>query len=163
MITDKTKLVGLLQIEVSNLDDYLDDIIGQKESELLERWFGYALAKDLQSATPSTEAQTLLDGFEYTDDDGDLQYIRPLSIVLPYFIYFYVVRDKQLTDSNVGTISELAENSQAANPLYKLTQNYNRGVELINLMIDYVNDNSTETYTDYVCNGFVDTINIFGI
>lgn len=162
MITDKTKLIGLLKTEASNLGTYLDNIINQKEPELLEDWFGYSIKKDLLSASPSTEAQALIDGFEYTDDNGDLQYLTGLSDVLPYFIYYYVVRDKQTSGTNVGQVSALAENVQKVTPLQKLATNYNRGCDLINEMIWYVNDND-DTYTDVVYNGYVSYISKLGI
>jgi hypothetical protein len=161
-ITDKTKLIGLLKLETSNLDDYLDDIIDQLEPDLLDAWFGYAMRKDLLSDTPSTEAQALIDGFEYTDDDGYLQKIVGLSDSLVYFVYYWVVRDKQTTDSNIGGLSELAENAQRANPVQKAVNNYNRGVYHVNNMIEYVNDND-DTYTDFEWKSYIFEINQYGI
>ena len=98
MITIAAKMIGQLQVEAGNLSTYFTNFGNQKENELLTDWFGYALAKDIQATTPSTEAQALLDGFEYTDTSGYLQKVTGLEDSLPYFIYFYFVRDKQSAD-----------------------------------------------------------------
>lgn len=162
MITDDSKFVGLLHLGESSLNSSLDEIIEQKEPELLQDWFGYELAKDIQSATPSTEAQALINGFEYTNSNGDLAQATGLDEILPYFIFFYYVRENQTSNSPIGGLSELAENSVRAMPTMKLVTNYNRGVELINEVIEYVGEND-DVYTSFVFNGYCKHITTLGI
>jgi len=161
MITDISKLNGLSFINSDTTSDFQTNIINQKEPELLKAWFGYALAKDLLD-TPSTEAQSLIDGFEYTDDNGDLQEVVGLKDFLQYFMYFYIVRDEQSNNTSLGQQEALAENSAKTSPNHKLCENYNKGVLDLNWMLKYVNDHEDD-YPHAIINCYVDDINLFGI
>ena len=162
MITDITLFKGLLQINDAKLQVYSEDIIEQKEPELLRQWFGYALAKDILAATPSTEAQELIDGKEYTDTNGDLQLLTGLKTYLPYYMYFYVLRDQQSITTTLGQQSALAENSAKTDITDKIVKNYNKGVIFANDMIDYIEDNE-DVYTTAILCYRLQPINIYGI
>jgi len=159
---DNTKFSGLLNLEVTADTDYLDAISTQIIADLLPKWFGYALAKELIGSSTGAEAQKLIDGVEYTDNNGDLQYLTGLDDYLLYFVYFYYARDKESFDSTLGSKEALAENAAQSNPSRKLTQNYNQGVEFCNKMLTYISDNK-DKYTDAILTTDLETINIFGI
>jgi len=162
MITDLAKLNGLLDVATDNNTEFVNFIIEQKEPELLKNWFGYALAKDIQASTPSTEAQGLIDGGEYNDTEGDLQELVGLKTILPYFLYFYIVRAEQFKNTEQGERYSKSENTEQVSPNAKLCENYNMGVKYVNEMIEYIEDNSY-TYTTYVDRCYLTTINVFGI
>ena len=162
MITDTSKFVGLLFVNSDTDDGFQEEVINQQEAELLPKWFGYELAKDLLSDTPSTEAQKLIDGFEHSNDAGELQKLTGLAAFLPYIMYFYIVRDEQSNNTSLGQQEALAENSTKADPTAKLCQNYNKGVRYVNDMIEYLYEHSTD-YTTAVLDGYEETINLFGI
>ena len=159
---DNTKFIGLLNLEVTPDTEYLDAVSAQIIADILPKWFGYALAKEIQAVTPSADVQKLIDGLEYTDTSGLLQKLTGLDEYLLYFIYFYYVRDKVTFDSNLGSQEALAENAKASNPTSKLVQNYNQGVKHCNDMISYISDNSA-TYTTADLTAYLDNINTFGI
>ena len=162
MITDVAKFNGILNIASDNNTEFLDYIIAQKEPELLKSWFGYALAKDIQSLTPSAEAQVLIDGGEFTDSSGDLQELVGLKTILPYIMYFYIVKNQQSRNSEQGERESTYENAEQVSPVQKLCKNYNTGVKYVNEMIDYIEDR-TDTYDTYIVRPYLNTINQFGI
>ena len=161
-ITDTTLFIGLLNIAADNISDSMDDIIEQKEAELLPKWFGYALYKDITAVSPSTAAAVLVNGEEYTDSNGDLQYLTGLKDFLQYFMYFYIVRDEQSINSEIGERESISENAQKVDVTDKLNQNYNKGVQPINEMLDYINDNLTD-YPHAILSSHLGTLNRFGI
>ena len=160
MITNLDDFTGLLQANKDSLEAYYTAIITQKEPMLLKRWFGYAVAKELQVATPTTEYAFLLDGGEYTDADGILQELTGLKKALPHIMYFYCVREQQTQNASIGQVEALAENSKPSNPTPKLTKNYNQGVEYINEVFDYMTEYD---YNDDYIRRKLTTLNQFGI
>ena len=163
MITDASKLIGLSFLNRDSLEEYQDFIIEEKEPELLIDWFGYELAKDIMSETPSTEAQALIDGFEYTDSSGDLQKLTGLEKSLVYFMYFYIARDQRSITTSLGEKEALAENAAVYDPAPKLVQNYNTGVKYVNQMIYYLRHEGPNDYLTFDFKGYLETINRFGI
>ncbi len=162
MLINKDDFIGLLNLDIGSDTTYLDAVIEQAEEDLLNKWFTYSLVKDILADTPSTEAQALIDGFEYTDTSGVLKKITGLKDLLVYFDYFYIVRDKQVFDSSVGMQEALAENSTATNPARQMTTEYNKGVKLINTMFTWLSGEQ-EDYPEAVISSNLETINIFGI
>ena len=162
MIVELTSFKGLLDISTDKIEDNLTFIIEQKEPGLLECWFGYALAKDIQSDSPSSEAQVLIDGVEYTDSSGDLQMLTGLKDLLPYWLYFYIVRDQQMQNSSLGELDFAVENSTKVDPVAKMVQNYNKGVDYTNEMIEYISDR-LDVYTTANLSNYQEYVNIFDI
>lgn len=160
MITSIDSFRGLLQIAADKNTEFLEFTIEQLEERLLKKWFGYALYKKIIAETPEAVITTLLDGAEYTDEKGKTQYLTGLKKTLPYFMYFYIVRDQQTQNTENGEVDVTFENAIASDPTPKLVQNYNQGVKFINEIFEYI-EYKEDDYPDADLCNYLDYITRF--
>lgn len=143
MIIDYTYFKS--DIQIPNLDktwvlENLNNFITEYEKTILVDLLGYDLYKKFIEGVEANEQiyLDLRDGKEYTVEYSGSDYTvkwaglkndEKISL-LAYFTYFYLVRDNQIPLTGTGTVINANDNSKVVSPVDKLSNAWNKGVEL---------------------------------
>ncbi len=130
-----------------------------------------ALIDDLDvSGEPQTQKYIdLVDGIElgYTEDEDNYIELAGILEMLPYFFYYYYVKDVQGHNTEVGDVSIDVTNSSKS--IYARNQRmvnaYEKGRDLYNQLINYClykNHDSSDYYRNFTYKE-LESANIYGI
>ena len=119
------------------------------EPKFLTAVLGYSMYKDLvtHSLDGSGQWYDFINGNEFVDDLGLTTLWNGFKTIgsnpIAYFIYFEWVREHQTTLTSLGTSQAAMQNSQLVSPNDKLVGAWNKMVELLWVMDDYLQKNSS--------------------
>lgn len=119
------------------------------EPKFLTEILGYEMYKDFNTHINDGSGQwfDFIEGKEFVDKLGRQNTWDGFKTVganpIAYFIYYEWVRNNHTTLTSLGTVMGAMENSTLVGPNDKLVNAWNRMVELLWVMDDYLRQNST--------------------
>lgn len=138
-IIDSTYFTGeILLTNKTALTDDLTQSINQYGKEILISLLGYSLYKSMMSDSTSEPYKSLIEGAEFEMTfDGITQTLKweglkntALESLIAYYVY-YKYQERNITrPSGIGIIKPKAENSEVDDPTIKMTNAWNRMIEL---------------------------------
>lgn len=155
--TDFTSSLNL-DTESTDQQTYIGNMIDEFEPKYLRRVLGDSLYFDYTQNTGATKYTTLVNGEtnNYYTDNGLNYPFYGLKEMLKYFIFFEIKKDSISYDNSVG---ENVLNNQMNETNLKLVKAFNKGVELADEAIDYINyknSQTADTYPDFEPDRFKD-------
>jgi hypothetical protein len=154
--------VTILPGAVSSITEF-QTFIGLKETDYLEQFFGYELAKIIiaavvafnTDATPlPTRIADIINGVEFTDLNGRLQkwkgLKRPTDLISPIanFVYYYWMRKEISKTTLSGEVMNETENSKNIGRASKMYTNWETGVIQNRILAEFMQVNLA-TYPEY--------------
>lgn len=135
----------------------LTQFITQYEREFLNKVLGYELAKGLLDNIASNDPKwkDLRDGLIFTNsrnqDDEWVGFKDETDKISPIanYVYYQFVKDQITEVAGVGTVKPNAENAERVYPQLKLQEAWNRMVEMIRILHDYLRLSYT-TYPEFL-------------
>ncbi len=166
---------GLTLPQTINADgqSLLTQFITQYEFEFLEKALGYELAKGLVANIASADPKwkDLREGVEFTDSRSRLtkwvgfqDNTNKISPIANY-VYYKFLEDGITDVASIGTVQPKGENADRVYPQLKLQEAWNRMVDMLRILHDYLRQNPS-TYPEFTYHrpiGVVKKINQFGI
>jgi len=94
--SDFSGLLTLPDAGDATVNQKCTDLITEFQNQILDDLMGYSLRKaflaDVAAVTPQNKWLLLLNGGEYTNDNGDLTYFQGVKKMLVYYIYAEIIR-----------------------------------------------------------------------
>ena len=167
----KSQFVGDIHLLFGNYEDF-NDFAVNIEKKYLQKLLGFNHYYEIYIAGNKDQKYVnLRDGIEagYEDRDGYQQELRGFKEMLKYFFYFHYVIEVQTErtlsgDPQEAYIKMVGGSKQSAN--VRLCNAWNTGVKYYNQLVDYMiitEDNTPDTYEDWVYDDTLTNINTFGI
>jgi len=150
LYTDKTKLVGEILIDPLALNDF-DEVAAPIEDEIMKDLLGFELYTLLKAAPTDAKYTALLNGGSYTASNGYLTEVKGIKEMLPYFYFFYSLRNLASYNTSAGEFAAQAQNAEGAaeNLTRKLVHAYNKGVDLYNQLYGFIQFKNIEEGSGY--------------
>lgn len=133
----------------------LKDRIASLEPAFLIETLGYETYKTLDINTEATSGiwYELLNGKEFTDKLGRGNYWYGLRSIqwspIAYYVYYNVIRETNSTVTKLGVTQASHENSLPVAPSQKLCDAWNKMVDSLWIMDDFLRQNAA-SYTTYI-------------
>lgn len=172
-LIDTTYFKAIISVPLDENQNTITDFITLFEPEILKKALGYDLYKafiaGLDEEPIASKWTNLRDGAEWTEDGQTYKWRGMLNSTYDSFIAYYVFYQyliyNSTFNSSSGVASIASENSNKADHRSKQMLVYNRMVDLISEMDDYINyQNSIDstTYPDYEPES-IRKINVFNV
>lgn len=139
-IIEISDFTGIYELPTSELsEDRIESILSETELDMFINLLGDdALYRFLK--LEHDEFRDFWGGTNY-EVDGLIYMYKGFIAAVKAFSWFYVVRDAHQFSSASGLLSQMTENSTgAASGSIEMIRMYNRGVDLYNKSVKYVND-----------------------
>lgn len=162
-ITDRTYYINDISLPIDEVGAQIDALILRFEPEIIEKCLGFSLKNDFYTGL---EADPILqkwldlrDGKIYTIEEISYQWIgfanASKKSIISYFIYVeYLIETTRNIAGSGGKIIQ-SENSVISDSYAEQCRAFNRGMELmkqLNDFINYANDLDLTTYPNYEMN-----------
>lgn len=135
--------------------EYLKDRIAALEPSILVDVLGYEMYQDFNANTEASSGlwYDFINGKEFTDKlsrenfwpgfrDSQWSFVS-------YFVYYNVLREKQHSVTTLGITQAAHENASPANPNELLSSTWNKMVDILWIMDDFLRQNKS-VYTKYI-------------
>lgn len=167
MIIDSTYFKGL--INIPNIDnpevsEDLDEYIEEHEPAFLREVLGLSLYNAYKEA-PADYAD-LINGVEYINGNGKTVRYEGLEKAIAHYTWFHWTRDKASATTGVGEAINQTDNAKRVSPASKLVRVWNKMIDYVDELRNYLYTNRTEYtqwYSDNVCYRNWARINELGI
>lgn len=126
----------------------LQQLIDEKEPEVLIELLGYQLYKDfiagLAETGPAQKWLDLKNGAEYTDERGKLHKYNGIKNIITRYVYYWYLRQQATNTNGVGEAINDTENSTRTSPAQKQTTAWNDMVSYVKSCYCFIHSNIAE-------------------
>lgn len=144
-------------LPIDVIGNQLQVYINKYEPKILSKVLGYQLYKEFKAAIDAgapidAKWTNLRDGAEYTYNSIP-EYFDGVKVIVVNYIYFKFIKENSQHASGVGIKRVNSENSENADPSYKMQLAYNEMVDVNELLYEFItakNAEVTDTYEDFI-------------
>lgn len=139
----------------STIEESLEAMVDKYEKVYLREILGYAEYKNVidNVADVSGIYYDFINGAEYTDINGDLQYWDGFKTIgfnpIACYVYYQVMKNNETSTTGTGEYKPLPENQSDASPIRKMVDAWNFMVECNYKLHAYLYANSDD-FPDYI-------------
>ena len=133
--------------------DILTGYIDEFEPKFMRKVFGYTNAMEIINNPTVSKYQLIINGGEYTDTNGELQYWIGLPTVISDYVYYYYIRGTVISLTSVGYNLGESENSSVVQPVTKPNIVWNHMVDYMVDLTELIEANPTD-YPEWTVHQF---------
>jgi hypothetical protein len=167
-IIDYTRFTVDKNLSSTEIQALITSFIVKFEPEILKKILGYDLKKafinGLNEVTPAAKWTNLRDGVDYVVNGVYSEY-QGVKDIIAYYVFYMISKEHWHISTSIGIKALKSENSISIDPAQKQCYVYNRMVDLISGLNDYVlyqNSVDNTNYPNYYPEA-IGKINYFGI